>query len=82
MAAVKPVQFADFLYKRNLAQFNPRKVPATTGLTKQKEKSLGPLQAVVLECLMRGYVCRTWTRDGDVDIPFEFEVTRPELISK
>jgi hypothetical protein len=57
VASVKTQHFADFLYKRDLRQFKPSKVPVTRALTKQKEQSLAPVQSAVFECLMRGALC-------------------------
>jgi hypothetical protein len=67
VASVEPKHFADYLYKRDLTGFNPRKVPITTGLTKQKEQSLAPLQSAILECLTRGYV----KLESDCKVPFD-----------
>ena len=52
VASVTPEAFADYLYSRDISDFNPRCVLATTGLTtctrKQKLESLGPVQRSAL----------------------------------
>jgi hypothetical protein len=44
----------DFLLRRNIRDYNPRKRPTTLALSVEKQMSLGPVEAYWYECLRNG----------------------------
>jgi hypothetical protein len=65
IVAVKPESFAHFLYHRDLTGFNSRQPPQTNGLIQQKKHSMNAVEAMLWECLQRGWVLQGhgWSKE-------------------
>lgn len=65
--AVPPEILRAYLSRRDIACFNPRSMPPSPAMRDQKALSLAPLHQWWNDCLVRGYVARTFNSTPGID---------------